>query len=57
MPLTFVTFLMISGWKFGVYFMDLARRTLGLEYILLDCVGGLRRALCFENELEGDIDL
>jgi len=57
MALTFNKFFMISGWKFGGYFMDLARRVLDLGHILLDCAGGLGHALCFGNELEDDIDL
>jgi hypothetical protein len=55
--LTFVQFLMIYGRKFGAHFMDLPRRVVDLEYILLDCVGSYGHVLRFGIELEDDIDL
>ncbi|KIJ94966.1 hypothetical protein K443DRAFT_11707 [Laccaria amethystina LaAM-08-1] len=57
MAQTFVKFFMIHGRKFGVHFIDLVNRVLGLAQILLDCAGGLLHALCFGNESEDDIDL
>jgi hypothetical protein len=57
MAQTFVKFFMIHGRKFGVHFLDLVNRVLGLAQILLDCAGGLLHALCFGNEPEDDIDL
>ncbi|EDR07818.1 uncharacterized protein LACBIDRAFT_327539 [Laccaria bicolor S238N-H82] len=57
MALTFIKFFDIYGRKFGGHFMNLARRVLGLEHILLDCAGSLCHVLCLGIEPEDDIDL
>ena len=57
MPQTFIKFFDLYGRKLGSYFINLAHCMLGLEYILLDCAGGLGHVLCFGNEPDEDIDI
>ncbi|EDR07660.1 uncharacterized protein LACBIDRAFT_327540 [Laccaria bicolor S238N-H82] len=54
----FLKVFIIHGRKFGGHLMDLVRHLLGIQHVLLDCIGRLGRTLCgLEDELEIDTDL
>ena len=55
---TLLNVFIIHGRILGSHLMGLARHVLGLQHVLLDCIGRFGHTLCgLENELENDMDL